>query len=263
MSPSVHRHLFVSFTALTVLLTCSRRQLAAEETISDKANGFTITVPDGFVPAPNPPASPLETLYCFSLGPSDDGKPHITLLISKMDRTIRQLRLREEQLPPTFHGRLMTTNWQGFEVDEIEVRQQANGIDMLVYVVQIPLKRAAIQVTVAGPVDKQEDLKKLMRTILDGLHGESNWGPSASVLQNRSHALTHALFGAVLLTIGIVFVAIALVKGLRKRKPPTPAAESNAYSVVRDAAPPDSAPDGNPEPLPGSEKGGRTAFPDK
>ena len=204
----VIRHWAIAFMAAVALLSCVGLHPCFGKTIVDKACGFTLTLPDGFVPVSKPVGAASKIVHLFALGDPSDGKPHIALIIAQMGGTIDRERLKQEQMPPGFQGRLFTTSWQGFDVDEFEVPEQVGDAKWLNYNVQIPLKLAAIQITLTGPADRKAELTRLMRETLDGLHGESNWLRSAMALLSNVSSRT---YGVVLVALCIVLVVGGLV----------------------------------------------------
>ncbi len=130
------------------------------------------------------------------------------LFIEKLGGTIGRERLKQEQLPPGFQGRLFTTKWQQFEVDGFEIPEQIGDVQAITYNVQIPLKRAAIQVKLFGPADREAELKSLLTECLAGLKGESNWIQSA--LPGIS-AISSKSYSQLLLAFAIVFILGGLV----------------------------------------------------
>ena len=78
---------------------------------------------------------------------------------------------------------------------------------MLEYFKQHRITRGEIQVKLFGPADREETLKPLLRQILDGLDGKSNWFSSAapSAVAEREN------YGTVLLCLGIVGIVAGLV----------------------------------------------------
>jgi hypothetical protein len=189
-----------------VLLLASR--LSAGETIVDDARGFTLALPDGFVANPDIVGARPDIVHGFVLGDPTDEDLDIILFIQKMRGTIGRERLRAEDLPSGFQGRLFTTQWQGFEVDAFEVPEQIGEIQTITYNVQIPLKRAAIQVKLFGPAEREAEMKSLLIEILTGLKGESNWIQSAAL---SAPVTSSQNYGVILLTFAIVFIVGGLV----------------------------------------------------
>lgn len=180
----------------------------AGDTVVDNARGFTLTVPDGFVRDPELVGFTAHTVYGFVLGDPDDHDLDIFLLIEQMRGTIGREPIKLEHMPPGFQGRLFKTQWQGFDVDAFAVPEQFDDIEFITYNVQIPLKHAAIQIKLAGALDRDAELQTLLTEILAGLKGESNWiqsvMPSSPVTSSES-------YGAILLASAIVLLLGGLV----------------------------------------------------
>jgi hypothetical protein len=191
----------VTFLLLTSLV-------GAGETVVDDVHGFTLTLPDGFVPNPELVRAAPDIIHGFILGDPTDDELDIVLIIENMRGTIGRERLKPEDMPPGFQGRLSTTQWQGFEVDAFTVPEQVGEIETITFNVQIPLKRAAIQVKLFGAVDRESELKTLLAAILAGLDGESNWLPTAVP---SSPVSSQQSYGTILLAFAIVFILGGLV----------------------------------------------------
>ena len=177
------------------------------ETFKDDARGYSLTLPDGFVANATLASASPTVLHAFTLNVPSGSKPGIILFIEKMDGTIDQEHLTPESIPAGFKGRLFTTNWQGFVVDAIEVPEKVGNVTTTTYNVQIPLRRAAIQIKLFGPAERRADLDRLLTEILNGLHGESNWtavAPNGAIPAPNND-------GTVLLVVAIAFVVAGLV----------------------------------------------------
>jgi hypothetical protein len=194
------RPLFALVCALPFLLPSS----TAAETVIDKAHGFSLTLPEGFVANDELRVAAPNIIHAFVMGDPNDDAMDVVLFIEKMKGTIGPQRLKQEDLPPGFQGWLATAKWQGFEVDAFEVPERVGEIDTVTYNVQIPLKRTAIQVRLFGPASRAPELKDRLAEILDGLHGESNWIPIFSQIASQTSPET---YHTVLLVVGI-FVLI-------------------------------------------------------
>lgn len=197
----------IKFAVIAIALMPTSH-LAAGETVVDDSGGFTLTLPDGFAANPDLVGAAPDIMHGFVLGDPTDEELDIFLFIEKMGGTIGRERLKPEQMPPGSQARLVTTQWQGFEVDVFEIPEQLGEVQTLTYNVQIPLKRAAIQLKLIGSADRESELKSLLAEILDGLDGESNWIPSAAPAVPATPAEN---YGVVLLGCAIVFVLGGLV----------------------------------------------------
>ncbi len=193
------------FAAIVVLLS---PHLGRGETVVDDARGFTLTLPEGFVRDPYLVRAAPAIVHGFILGDPNDDQLDIILFIEQMRGTIGRERLKPEGLPPGFQGRMFTTRWQGFDVDAFELPEQLGEIKTITYNVQIPLKRAAIQVKLFGPADRKAELRALLAKTLGGLEGESNWIQSA---MPSSPVASSQNYGVILLAFAIMFVLGGLV----------------------------------------------------
>lgn len=201
---TIHRAFLVC--AAVVLLLAS--ECGAGQTVVDDTRGFILTLPQGFEPNPDLVGATPDIVHAFLLGDPTDDELDIMLFIEKMPGTIGRERLKPEYLPPGFQGRLFTTQWQGFDVDAFAVPEQLGDIKTITYNVQVPLKRAAIQVRLFGPVDRESELTKLLAETLAGLKGESNWIQSAVP---SSSAASSRTYGFILLAVAIVFILGGLI----------------------------------------------------
>lgn len=205
MNPLISGRTLVAFAVMTLLLA---PHLAAGETIVDDDCGFTLTLPDGFNPVPEVVDATPEIVHAFVLGDPTSEDLQVFLFIEKFRGTIGRERIKPEELPPSFKGRLFMTKWQTFEVEAFEVSEQHGEIEAITYKAQIPLKPAAIQVILVGPADRKSEMKMLLAEILSGLDGESNWFQSAVPMTSLTSSEN---YGFVLLTFAIVLILGGLV----------------------------------------------------
>jgi len=160
------------------------------------------------VPNPDLLGAAPGIVHGFMLGDPTDDELDIILLIEKMSGTMGPELLKPEDMPPGFQGRLFTTQWQGFDIDAFAVPEEVGEIKTITYNAQVPLKQAAIQVKLFGPLDRDSELQALLGQILAGLEGESNWSPSAA---RSPLAASSQNYGFALLGFAIVFFLGGLV----------------------------------------------------
>ena len=196
--------------AFIALLAINPAQGLAAETIVDDAHGFTLSLPDGFVATPKTEDPVPDLIHCFIADGSENNESSILLFIQKLPFRIGPERMRRESLPADFRGDLWTTLWQGYTVDVTEVLEEANGQDVVTFNVQIPLEKAAIQVSLFGALERKAELKLLLDEVLAGLEGETNWDPQANELQSYVSEAPEN-YGAILLTLAVVFILVGLL----------------------------------------------------
>ena len=182
--------------------------VSAGDSVVDKALGFTLRLPDGFVANPDLVGAAPNIVHGFVLGDPTDDEQDIVLFIEDMRGIIGRERLSPKDMPPGFQGRLFTIQWQGFDVDAFAVPEQFGEIKTITYNVQIPLKRSAIQVRLVGIADRDSELKVLLAETLAGLEGESNWIRSAMPVPGLASS---EKYGSVLLAFTIVFIVGGVV----------------------------------------------------
>ena len=203
---------------LVLLAACSASALQAE-TISDAALGFTLELPSGFNARPDLLGMKPTVAHAFEYQQPGAGRIATLLLIERMGGTIGREHLRPEQMPAGFNGKLFLTKWRDFDVDGFEVPEEVNGTKTVTYNVQIPLKAAAVQVTLFGPADRREQLDSLLRSVLDALHGQSNWLTSVApgaIANNDKYGMILLLYAVSGIFAGLVvlwFVSRRAPKG--------------------------------------------------
>lgn len=180
----------------------------AGETVVNEEYGFTLKLPHGFTENPDLVGAAPNIVQGFVLGDPTDDVMDIALLIEDMGGVIGRERLKPEDMPPGFPGRLFTTQWQGLEVDALTVLEQIGEIKTITYNVQIPLKRSAIQVKLFGPIDRDAELTMLLAETLGGLRGESNWirsaAPSTALTTSQNYSYVLLAFATVFIIGGLV-----------------------------------------------------------
>ncbi|PQO28673.1 hypothetical protein C5Y97_23100 [Blastopirellula marina] len=175
--------------------------------ITDSELNFTLELPSGFVSRPDLVGAVPNITYVFQYGEASEEELPILLFIEKMGGFIGRQKVTPKDMPPGFQGEFFTTQWQGFEVQGFKVPESANGIDTFTYNVQIPLKKEAIQIKLFGQADRVETLKPLLKQVLEGLQGESNWLTSAA----PSSVANSESYGTTLLIVGIAGVVLGFV----------------------------------------------------
>jgi hypothetical protein len=158
-----------------VLICAGLGGTARAELIHDEKLGFTLTVPDGFVDFPAGKEQP-GTAYAYLKGtPGTDDFAIIT--IKSMGGTIGREALERKDLPKIdgIKFDLRRDKWKSFDIDVMVGTARQEGIGVYVAVAQVPLKREAVEVVVAGPEARKAEVLALLRSLLASLDGPSNW----------------------------------------------------------------------------------------
>jgi hypothetical protein len=141
--------------------------------LTDENLGFSVTIPDDFAAEAQLAAAKPDFVHAFRK-PEPQGLGTV-IIIERMRGTIGRGRIDRSKMPSGFRGRILTAQWQGFDLDAIEVLEEADGVEMVNYNVQVPLKGEAVQLRVLGRRDRKDELFALTGTLLASLRGESNW----------------------------------------------------------------------------------------
>lgn len=139
------------------------KHLAATDPYQFKASGQLRVHPP---PAPN-------ALEAYVLGDVSDDRPDIMVFSHDLGGSIKQENLPERELPA--QPGLLAAQWQGFTIDVFEVREQISGRTLISYNAQIPVVPNAIQLSVAGLEERQEEMQAILTESLAGIAGTANW----------------------------------------------------------------------------------------
>ena len=148
---------------------------SAGKTLMDAKLGFILELPAGFVAAPDVLARNPSMLYAYALGRRDSNGVSITLMIERLGKQLRRERLQRSQIPKDVTGEIVTKEWNGFTLEVMVMEKKLGHRTYLAYVARVPLKGEAIQLELVGPTARKDELDVILRQLLDGLSGESNW----------------------------------------------------------------------------------------
>ncbi len=110
---------------------------------------------------------------------------------------------------------LRREKWKSFDIDVMIGVARQGQVGLYVLVAQVPLKPEAIQLKLVAPEAHQAELLALLRTLLAGLDGPSNWLTAGE----RARSAGRAVGGlAVLLGLAIWLFA----RWRKSRKQPAP-----------------------------------------
>lgn len=205
---------------IVAIMVLPPSHLTAASIITDDDCGFTLTLPDGFVPKPELVVDQPDIVHGFVLVDPTNDEVGIILLIEKLHGTIARERLDPEDMPLELRAGIFTTQWQDFDIDVVTVPEQLGELKIITYNVQIPLRRAAIQIRLVGPADRESELRSLLEKTIAGLEGESNWKPSTTSSASRAveSSRRHGIVPWVV-AIVIVLGGLALLWLVSKKAP--------------------------------------------
>jgi hypothetical protein len=185
--------------ALSAVLIMPGARLLAGPVIDDPKFSFRLTLPDGFVPAPDKVRGDIIHAYTR---PAGGGHPAIWVAVQRMGGTLPQGKLGP---PPAGKPAVtvFTERWKRFDLEVVRLPESSDGVDYLTFNTQVPLAGEAIQLLVFGPATEEAELRAVTRALLDTLDGQSNW-------TSREDRIGKAMVGVVKL-VGVVGVVVGLV----------------------------------------------------
>src|SRR5258705_788343 len=134
--------------------------------------GYVMSLPDGFVSIPAEFAGVRDVVGCWAGEGSQSSQGSFVLCVQRMHATLGRERLKSSDLPAS--SRLLTVKWQGLDIDAIRTDTSQAGAPLTVYTAQVPLRREAIQVVVAGVVGRGPPPVAIINTLLAPPSGATN-----------------------------------------------------------------------------------------
>jgi len=199
--------------------------------VSSDSLGFRFTVPPGFVEYPEGRGTNTKIVDCWAEEGADSTAATLVLCVSRLGLTMGTDTLEAKDLPP--NARRLHYTWREFDLQGFAVPLTRADGELIALSVQVPLRREAMQLTLAGPPSEEARADSIMRVTLASFEGESNWLTRGQRAEKLGEVVGYWLSGA----IGIAVLAWIY----RRRK----AAESRSRPVRR---PPPSRPSRSPNP---------------
>lgn len=137
---------------------------------------YRFEVPQDFEQQPVDEGSALQYVYTKAL----DDESVIAFTVEPLDSwigdeplTMAELEKSRASFPlESSHLGLMAYSWNGRHVDAIHMQTRQDDTDMFVLVMQVPLLPKAVQFSLAGPVEREQEIRDLSHHILRGVHGK-------------------------------------------------------------------------------------------
>jgi hypothetical protein len=150
--------------------------LLVQSPTSNTELGYRMTVPAGFTPFPDGRSQP-DIVDCWTEAEPASANGGLALCVHRLRGVLPREPLRQSDLPAGTE--LETFTWRSFEIQGLRSQPRRGGLPLAIHVVQVPLRREAVQLVIAGPADQNERSVRLMQATLDSFEGETNWLSSA------------------------------------------------------------------------------------
>jgi hypothetical protein len=170
------------FIVLLVTLVTLHQGARAQLVFSDSDLGLSLTVPSGFSAYEAGKANSARAIACYKRT-NAAGKIE-AILIEKLGGRLPQNRpLKASDVPTAAMFTSITIAqlpWNGFEIDCIQTFAKAGNTALYTASAQVPVRKEAVQISIAGPVEMRSELDQLMTELLSGLSAPTNWKPKAA-----------------------------------------------------------------------------------
>ncbi len=191
----------VTAAVMFVLLVAAS---AAQSPVRNAELGYSLTLPQGFTDFPEARAQ-KDVVDAWTEATPVSANGAMVLLVARMHGALPHEAMRQEDAPA--NTQVVSFKWKGFDVSGLKTQASQEGKPVFVLLAQVPLRREAVQLSVAGPVDQAARGQAIMEATLASLEGETNWLSSTE----RAGRLGRAA--------GVwIIIAVALVAVLAWRK---------------------------------------------
>jgi len=145
---------------------------AAQSQVRNAELGYSLTLPDGFTDFPEA-RSQKDVVDSWSEATPVSANGALVLLVVRMHGALPREAMRQEDIPA--NTQVVSFKWKGFDVSGLKTLTTQAGLPVFVLVAQVPLRREAVQLSVAGPADQKARGQAIMEATLASLEGETNW----------------------------------------------------------------------------------------
>ncbi len=195
----------VTAAVMFVLLVAAS---AAQSPVRNAELGYSLTLPQGFTDFPEARAQ-KDVVDAWTEATPVSANGAMVLLVARMHGALPHEAMRQEDAPA--NTQVVSFKWKGFDVSGLKTQASQEGKPVFVLLAQVPLRREAVQLSVAGPVDQAARGQAIMEATLASLEGETNWLSSTE----RAGRLGRA--AGVWISIAVALVAVLAWRKRRAR----------------------------------------------
>src|SRR4029077_20270367 len=151
-NPSCERSVARMRVTSAVLLLSLVVATAAESQVRNAELGYTLTLPPGFTDVPEARSQKdVVDAWTEATPTSPDGA--VVILIARMHGLLPREAMRQQDVPA--NTQVVSFKWKSFDVSGFKTQTSQAGKPVFVLVAQLPLRREAVQLSVAGPGDQE------------------------------------------------------------------------------------------------------------
>ncbi|HVE83640.1 MAG TPA: hypothetical protein VND93_12355 [Myxococcales bacterium] len=180
------------------------------------------------------------------------GMDAIMLTVAGMGGPIAQEKLKKlpddtsklQSLPGMEDARLSVEYlpWRDFTINALRTDAKHDGVNWLILQAQVPLVPQAVNFTVVGPTENEQEMREALMLVLPTVSGETNW----LTKQERLEQALYPVGGALV----VLVIALRVIRARRKEapQPAPPRGASGARPQPPSVAPPRGASGARPQP---------------
>ena len=167
--------------------------------------GYVMSVPKGLVSIPTA-GQAGDVVGCWAGEGSQSSQGGFLLCVQRMHATLGREHLKSSDLPAK--SQLQTVRWNGLDIDAIRTDTSQTGTPITIYTAQVPLRKEAIQLVVAGPSARATESLAILNSVLGSLKGETNW-LSSTERAGRAGTIVGWVVG---IAIGLLIVRMVVTR---------------------------------------------------
>src|SRR2546430_16523985 len=145
---------------------------AVQSQVRNAELGYSLALPEGFTEFPEARAQ-KDVVDAWSETAPVSANGAMVLLVARMHGSLPREAMRQEDVPA--NTQVVSFKWKGFDVSGLKTQASQEGKPVFVLLAQVPLRREAVQLSVAGPADQAARGQAIMEATLASLEGETNW----------------------------------------------------------------------------------------
>ena len=145
---------------------------AARSQVRNAELGYALTLPEGFTDFPAA-RSQKDVVDAWTETAPASANGALVLLVARMHGVLPREAMRQEDVPA--NTQVVSFKWKGFDVGGLKTLTTQGVQPVFVLVAQVPLRKEAVQLSVAGPADQEARGQSIMEATLASLEGETNW----------------------------------------------------------------------------------------
>ena len=143
---------------------------AVQSQVRNAELGYNLALPEGFTEFPEARAQ-KDVVDAWTEATPTSANGALVLQVARMHGVLPREAMRQEDVPA--NAQVVSFKWKGFDVSGLKTLTTQAGQPVFVLVAQVPLRKEAVQLSVAGPADQEGRGHAIMEATLASLEGET------------------------------------------------------------------------------------------